>query len=222
MMKKILLVSLCVALSGCVSTDTLFSGSTESSTATEQPKKRSATSDEHFMFMAGDLDDKQNEEVEVRVVERSESPQNPQENVEKRIVKVIKTTKSVNDDNMMLMDTDTYVMPFVESETEVDNTSAETKVFVVEKNTAKNEDVKVWVTKGDTTEETIEVEMERTEPGQVVAKKVMIVTADGTHTKETHAEQKLSTDMTDIIIKLVQTADLSAAEKARIKAALDQ
>ncbi|MCP3429497.1 hypothetical protein [Opacimonas viscosa] len=219
MMKKILLVSLCVALSGCVSTDTLFSGTTESATATEQPKKRSATSDEHFMFMAGDLDDKQNEEVEVRVVERSESPQ---ENVEKRIVKVIQTTKSVNDDNMMLMDTDTYVMPFVESETEVDNTSAETKVFVVEKNTAKNEDVKVWVTKGDATEETIEVEMERTEPGQVVAKKVMIVTADGTHTKETHAEQKLSTDMADIIIKLVQTADLSAAEKARIKAALDQ
>lgn len=219
MMKKILLVSLCVALSGCVSTDTLFSGTTESSTATEQPKKRSATSDEHFMFMTGDLDDKQNEEVEVRVIERSESPQ---ENVEKRIVKVIQTTKSVNDDNMMLMDTDTYVMPFVESETEVDNTSAETKVFVVEKNTAKNEDVKVWVTKGDATEETIEVEMERTEPGQVVAKKVIIVTAEGTQADETHAEQKLSTDMADIIIKLVQTADLSAAEKARIKAALDQ
>lgn len=207
-------------LTGCVSTDDIFSGNTDNTGTSSQTKKRGATSDEHFMFMAGELADEQAEDVEVRVIERSDAQQD-KKNAQKRIVKVIKKSSSVNDDNMMLMDTDSYAMPFVESETE-EGASENVDVIVLNDNDVANENVQVWVTKGNVAEENIEVEIERTDSAKVLEKKVVVVTTDGKVSKEMSTSSKVSTEMSDIIIKLIQTADLTDAEKARVKAALDK
>ena len=220
-MRNLLLASVCVALSGCVSTDYIFSENSQNTDHSAQTKKRGATSDEHFMFMAGELDDEQAEDTEVRIIEGSAAPQDKKQNAPKRIIKVIKSASSVNDDNLMLMDTDSYAMPFVESET-VDDGTEKTEVKALKNNEAANENVQVWVTKGNVAEENIEVEIERSDSGQVLEKKVVVVTTDGTVSKEVSTASKVSTEMSDIIIKLIQTADLTDAEKARVKAALDK
>ena len=220
-MRNLLLASVCVALSGCVSTDYIFSGNSQNTDHSAQTKKRGATRHEHFTFMAGELDDEQAEDTEVRIIEGSAAPQDTKQNPPKRIIKVIKSASSVNDDNLMLMDTDSYAMPFVESETVEDGTE-KTEVKVLKNNEATNENVQVWVTKGNVAEENIEVEIERSDSGQVLEKKVVVVTTDGTVSKEVSTASKVSTEMSDIIIKLIQTADLTDAEKARVKAALDK
>lgn len=220
---KITLIASLVSfgLIGCVSTDDIFSGNADNTETSSPAKKRGATSDEHFMFMAGELDDEQADDVETRVIERSDVQQDKKQNTQKRIVKVIKKSSSVNDDNMMLMDTDSYAMPFVETET-AEGASGNVDVIVLNDNDVANENVQVWVTKGNTAEENIEVEIERSDSGQILEKKVVVVTTNGEVSKEVSTANKVSTEMSDIIIKLIQTADLTDAEKARVKAALDK
>jgi|GEM_PF-1471787 len=209
-MRILLLAFIFIALGGCVSTDDIFSENTSS-----QTKKRGATSDEHFMFMAGELDDEAEEKVEVRIIEHSSAQQDAQ----KRIVKVTNNSNSVNDDNMMLMDTDSYAMPFVASETE-DASVEKAELETSENTNDTSENVTVWVTKGNAVEANVAVEIESSSSGQVLEKKVVVVTADETDYPDKNVHKKVSTEMSDIIIKLIQTANLTDAEKARVKAAL--
>jgi hypothetical protein len=157
-----------------------------------KPNSKRTLSEHNMMFMADDPQlNNQEKEVNITVIPQAESAANTTQTV----AVAVDSQRSTSEHHMMFLADDPQL---------ADKENVTVNIIKVDNNTPAPKMVFV-----DQANRTTTIEYE-SEVGQ--DKKII---------KKTVTSTNPGTDMTDIIIQLIETAELNAEQKAKIKAALD-